>query len=174
MAAIAWRSQRSASSNQPRAAHGRPATPVPPVASGGQLGRSPLQAVGEVGHGPGDGDQGRPLDPGRRVLVLLQAAQQDRVGAEQVAQAGQELGGVGRPDLPRLLGLGQAEAPSRRATSTASRSGWTTTQRIRTRQPSSLMGARYGRPDGAAPAFPVRRGTSRDPQMRCSPQARPA
>ena len=102
MAAMASCSQRSAPANQPRAAQGRPRRPGPaalqlldhpggqggvPVAGGlGQLGPpGPGQPVGQGGQGPGHGQQGRPLDPGRGVLVLVQGAQQKGVDVEQVA-----------------------------------------------------------------------------------------
>jgi hypothetical protein len=45
------------------------------------------------------------------VLVLLQAAEQDGVHAEQLAQRRQDLVGVGRPDLAGPLDLGQGQGP---------------------------------------------------------------
>jgi hypothetical protein len=76
--------------------------------------------------------------------VVVEAVQQEGVGAEQLAQGGlaqggEDLGRVGRPDLARALGLGQVRTPSRRASSTAGSWGWTTTQRRRVRHRSSLM-----------------------------------
>ena len=81
------------------------------VGAGQLVPAGPGQALGKGGQGPGDGQQGRPLGPGRGVLVLLEAAQQDGVGAEQVAQAGQELARVARPDQAGALDLGQALGP---------------------------------------------------------------
>ena len=72
--------------------------------------------------------------------MLVQAAQQEGVGAEQVAQAGQDLTGLGRPDLAGALGPGQAPGPVPPGQrSTLAWVGWATTQRMLVRQPSSLM-----------------------------------
>jgi hypothetical protein len=43
--------------------------------------------------------------------VVVEAVQQEGVGAEQLAQGGEDLGRVGRPDLARALGLGQGQDP---------------------------------------------------------------
>jgi hypothetical protein len=121
------RSQRSASANQPRAAQGWPPSPPGPRSSssttrgghGGLAGTGAGQAgpthpghpLGRGRRLPGHGQQGRPLHPGRRVLVVVEAVQQEGVGAEQLAQGGEDLGRVGRPDLARALGLGQGQDP---------------------------------------------------------------
>jgi hypothetical protein len=43
--------------------------------------------------------------------MVVEAVQQEGVGAEQLDEGREDLGGVGRPDLARALGLGQDQVP---------------------------------------------------------------
>jgi hypothetical protein len=73
--------------------------------------------------------------------VLVEAVQQEGVGAEQLAQGREDLVGVGRPELARALDLGQGQGPVPAAQQHLGPPGWTTTQRRRVRHRSSSMAA---------------------------------
>jgi hypothetical protein len=72
--------------------------------------------------------------------VVVEAVQQEGVGAEQLAQGREDLDGVGRPELARALDLGQGQGPVPAGQQHLGAVGMgTTTQRRRVRHRSSSM-----------------------------------